>query len=331
MGLDGKGRRRRTVYGKTKEEAQRKLREVQVEADAGTLADAGKLTVREYLTRWLETTARAKVHATTFARYQELVVLHIVPRRGGLRLGKLTAHQVEDFYLAMERDGVGAWTRRAVGTLLTSALRPAVRKRLIPANPALDVAKARAEEMEAVILTEAQIRKFLDSTRRHRAHALFVLAAATGMRQGELLGLQWGEVDFDKGAVSVQRSLAFVGGKYLLKEPKSRHSRRTVSLPRVAVDALHAQRARMLAEGNINAPIFCTRTGGFLNKANVTYCTFQPLLKKAGLPVVRFHSLRHFHATMLISKGYSIKAVSQRLGHARIQVTLKVYQHVLPN
>lgn len=177
-------------------------------------------------------------------------------------------------------------------------------------------------------------------------YALFAVALGTGMRQGELLGLRWDDIDFEKGTVAVQRSLAQLRGQFVLKEPKSKRSRRSVALPRFALDALRDHRAAMLKEGNIAAPVFCTRTGQFIGKSNLIGQVFKPAVRRANaaaaskaeaagvtpevLPDIRFHDLRHTHATTLLSKGHSLKAVSQRLGHANVELTLRVYAHVLP-
>jgi integrase len=208
------------------------------------------------------------------------------------------------------------------------------------------VAKARPEEKEIRFLTERQTREFLDTARSTRLFGLFALAVGSGMRQGELLGLAWADIDFDKGTVSVQRSLAQIKGAFITKEPKSKRSRRTIALPAFALDALRLHRAAMLKEGNINAPVFCTRTGQYIAKSNLIRQVFKPMLARANaaavkqakrlnaepalLPPIRFHDLRHSHATGLLARGHSIKAVSQRLGHASIELTLRVYSHVLP-
>jgi integrase len=135
----------------------------------------------------------------------------------------------------------------------------------------------------------------------------------------------------------VQRSLAQVGGRFVVKEPKSKRSRRTVQLPKFALDALHEHRKKMLAEGNAAAPVFCTRTGNYVGKSNFIRQSFKPVLRRASqqaggaaLPDIRFHDLRHTHATGLLARGHSLKAVSQRLGHASVELTLRVYAHVLP-
>jgi integrase len=347
LGYDGNGKRkRRFVYGAVKQEVRVKLRQLQVEALAGTLADSGRLTVGDYLQRWLENTAKSKVRPTTYARYEQLVRLHARPLLGGVRLDRLAALHVESFYAEMERNGATAWTRRMAGTLLTNALRHAVRLKLIAFNPAADVVKPRPEEKEMQYLSEAQTKQFLDAARSCRLFALFALAVGSGMRQGELLGLQWPDIDFDKGTVSVQRSLAQIGSQFIIKEPKSKRSRRMIKLPRFVLDALHEHRKEMVTEGNATAPIFCTRTGQYIGKSNLIRQVFKPIIKRANervieldrkwnaqpalLPMIRFHDLRHTHATTLLACGHSIKAVSQRLGHASIELTLRVYAHVLP-
>jgi integrase len=347
LGYDGAGKRkRRTVYGASKQEVQVKLRELQSNASVGSLSDAGRLTVGDYLQRWLENTAKSKTRATTYARYEQLVRLHIKPILGGLQLSKLSTIHVESLYAEMERNGGTAWTRKMAGMVLTNALRHAVRLKLIPFNPAADVIKARPEEKEMLFLTDAQARLFLAAARAHRLHTLFVLAIGSGMRQGELLGLRWSDIDFEKSTVSVSRSLAQVNGQFTLKEPKSKQSRRTITLPRFVMEALTEHRAAMLAEGNIAAAVFCTRTGQYFGKSNLIRQVFRPILRRANdkvieettktavesalLPEIRFHDLRHTHATSLLGKGHSIKAVSQRLGHNSIEITLKTYAHVLP-
>jgi integrase len=347
LGYDGEGRRvRRVVYGATKGEVQEKLRRLQTEAVSGLLAEAGRLTVGEYLQRWLDNTAKARVRPTTFARYEQLIRLHLKPILGGVRLGKLGAIHVEALYAEMERRDASAWTRRMAGVLLTNALRQAVRLKLIPFNPAADIAKARPNDREMKFLTESQARRFLEAARGHRLYALFALAVGSGMRQGELLGLAWGDIDFDKGTVSVRRSLAQLKGQPTLKEPKSARSRRTIQLPRFVLDALHDHRKAMVAEGHAASPVFCTRTGTYYGKSNLIRQAFKPTLNRANeraalaakdkgiepeaLPDIRFHDLRHTHATTLLARGHSLKAVSHRLGHASVELTLRVYAHVLP-
>jgi integrase len=347
LGYDGRGRRkRRKVYGATKREVIDKLRKLQMKSPL--LGDAGSLTTGEYVQRWLDNTAKSKVRPTTWGRYEELVRLHILPHLGGIKLAKLEAMHVEQFYADLVRAKASTWTQRMAGTLLTNALRHAVRLKLIPFNPAADIPKPRPPEREMQTLDAAQVKQFHEAAGHYRLKAIFLLATATGMRQGELLGLKWDDIDFESGKLTVQRTLARVKGKFILKEPKSKRSRRTIKLPRYALDALHEHRKAMLAEGNLSAPVvFCTRTGNYIAKSNFIRYTFKAALARANkqarmeaektesepdlLPDIRFHDLRHTHATQLLAAGHSIKAVSQRLGHAGIELTLRVYAHVLPS
>ena len=267
-------------------------------------------------------------------------------------MSKLAPLHVEQCYAAMERGApdrkqAGASTRKFAGVILSTALRHAVRMKLIPYNPAADVVKAKPAEREMKFMSQRQARQFLDAAKLHRLHALFALAVGTGARQGELLGLQWGDIDFEKGMLSVQRSLGWVKKEPHLKEPKSKAGRRTIALPLFALAALREHRAAALKAGLITAPVFCTRTANYLDKKNVLR-SYRTVVAQANavalkttsemntqadpIPVgIRFHDLRHTHASHLIAAGHSLKAVSRRLGHGSIEITLRVYAHLMPN
>jgi integrase len=161
---------------------------------------------------------------------------------------------------------------------------------------------------------------------------MIVAALYTGIREGELLGLQWPDIDFTKATITVRRSLAQVAGAFLLKEPKSKRSRRTVTVPAPVLLALNAHRQAMLAEAHDvrTGPVFITKTGNFIAKTNLIRKVFAPLLAKAGLPHFRFHDLRHTHASHLLAANVPLKDVSLRLGHASETLTLKTYTHLLP-
>jgi integrase len=322
---DGK-RRRKKVHGATKKEVLDKLSKL----PGQETSEPCKLDVGEFLMRWLENTAREKVGATTHLRYQQIIDKQIAPYIGGLLLTKLSALDVEDFYAEMKRKGVPPASRRQAALVLTTALRHAVRLGMIPSAPTAGVAKPKLAEREMRVLTDEEVKVFLAAARRSRHYALFALATATGMRRGELLGLNWTDVDFEAGTVTVRHTLVMVGQEFVLKEPKTKASRRTITVPAFALDALQQHRKKMLAWGFADRPVFCSCHGGFLRGYNLLRNSFQPILARAGLPKLRFHDLRHTHATALLSKGLPIKAVSQRLGHSDVGITLRVYAHVLP-
>ncbi len=354
LGVDATGKRRRkTIYGTSKKDVAEKLRKLQAENDAGRLVETEQLTTGEYLKRWLASAA-SKVHAVTWERYRQLTELYLIPALGGVKLSKLAPLHIEQGFVQMaaganDRKPASAWTRKMAGGVLTRALKHAVKLKLIPHNPAADVAKARPEVREMIFLTEPQARLLLDAAKSHRLYSLYTLALGSGMRQGELFGLQWPDIDFDKGTVEVKRALTWVKGHATFKEPKSKASRRTVVLPPFVLAALKDRRTAALKDGHIAAPVFCTKRGTPMVKSNFIRAIHAPLVKRANalgikraveaksdnpvqLPAgVRFHDLRHTHATCMIAAGHSVKAVSRRLGHADIGITLKTYAHVMPN
>lgn len=335
LGYDAEGKRTsKSVYGKTKAEVQKKLRELQTDAAGGELTEPTKLTVGQYLESWLQDFAKLKCSPTTFDRYEGLVNNHITPHIGNLKLAKLQPVQIDHLMGKIARahgERSPAWTQKLSATLLSNALRHAVRLRLIAYNPAADLPKAKPAEKDIELFTPEQAQTFLLAARSRRLNALFTTALGSGMRQGELLGLSWEAVDFERSLVTVSRSLAQVRGKFYLKEPKSKRSRRTIRLPAFAMNALREHRQMMAVEGHNSPYVFTTKNGSFIGKSNVIRQVFRPILKSAKLPQVKFHALRHTHASALLRDGASIKAVSQRLGHSTVELTLRVYFHLLPD
>jgi integrase len=328
-GPDGK-RRRRVVYGKSKAEVQEELRRIQSEFDTGLLADVTKMTVGEYLDRWLENTAGPRIAPKTHMWYEQQIRLHLKPALGSIPLARLRAIHVEGAYTSMRLKGTGARVRQMAATLLITALRDAVRLGMIPFNPALGVAKPRPAKREMQVLDRDQVAGLLEAAREDRLYALYVLAIDSGMRQGELFALQWPDIDFEGGAVVVQRNLEEIKGHLRLKETKTARSRRRIPVSRFTLDALHEHRKLMLAEGHTTGYVFPDTGGGGLRKSNFQRRSFHPALKRAGLPRIRFHDLRHTCATLLLLADENVKVISERLGHASIQLTLDTYSHVLP-
>jgi integrase len=354
LGFDGNGKRiRKTVYGGTKNEVAEQLRKLQAEHDAGRLVDTEEMTTGEYLKHWL-TVAKSKTGEATFDRYNQLTEQYLIPALGGLKLAKLRPVHIETAYAKLSRDteegekiAASSNTCKAAGVVLGIALRRAVKLKLIASNPAADVSKPRSTFREMLFMTPSQVRQFLEVVKLIDSYALYAMAIGTGLRQGELLGLSWADIDFDKGTVDVRRSLSQVKKKFILKEPKSKSSRRTVGLPKFVLDALTDHRAAAFKAGLMSSPVFCTKKGTYLQRSNVLR-QLRILVKRSNKiatekaretntqpdlipPSLRFHDLRHTHATGLIAAGHSIKAVSRRLGHSDISMTLKVYAHLMPD
>jgi integrase len=179
-------------------------------------------------------------------------------------------------------------------------------------------------------LAPDQVIRLLAAAKDDRLEALYVLAVTTGLRQGELLGLQWEDVDFPGAALHVRHTLHELNGRLWIGEPKTKRACRQVDLPAIAVVALRGHRERMLIEDRSDGLVFCDTQGGPLRKSNLLRRSFLPLLKRAGLPAIRFHDLRHTAATLLLAQGVHPKIVQERLGHSNIALTLDTYSHVLP-
>lgn len=181
-------------------------------------------------------------------------------------------------------------------------------------------------------LTADQVETLLSTTKDNRLHALYAVAIGTGTRQGEIFGLHWSDIDLAAATIMVRRTLCEVKGRLFTSEPKTAKGRRRIDLPAIVVAALFEHRKQMLAEGLAAAKWgFCNIAGGPLRRSHFHRQHYKPLLKKAKLPYVRFHDLRHTSATLLLAAGVHPKVVQERLGHSQISVTLDTYSHILPS
>ena len=324
--------RRVTVYGKTRIETSDKLVEIRGNAAKGILPASEHPTVAAYLERWLQDVARPTVRSGTLVLYQGLVRRHIVPRIGQHRLERLTPAHVQGMLSELETKGASPRLREQAYNVLHRALDQALRWNLVLRNATAGVDRPRVPKKTMHVLSPEQAESLLVAARDDRLFALYVLALTTGMRQGEVLGLQWEDVDLRERSLSVRHTLLSDGGVLRLGEPKTASSRRRIELPEVAAEALRAHREQLLGEGLRSAPwVFPDTAGGPIRKENLVRRSFEPLLKRAGLSKIRFHDLRHTAATLMLLRNVPAKVVQERLGHASIALTLDTYSHVLPS
>jgi integrase len=293
-------------------------------------------TVAQYLASWLET-IKPTMDYGAWKRHEEFVRLHIVPTLGPTRLAALRAQQVQALYADRLAVGLSSSTVHHLHATLHKALKDAERLRLVARNVSTLVNVPRMAETEIHPLTREEARLLLDVASGDRLSALYELALATGMRQSEVLGLQWPEVDLDGSLVRVRWQLKREQGQWVWKPPKTRRSRRQIALAPSAVAALQTHRAAQAEERHRvgsawedHELVFCSRLGRPLLARNV-YRKFQSLLEQAALPRVRFHDLRHTAATLLLASRVNPKVVSEMLGHATVAITLDIYSHVLPD
>ena len=340
----GKEKRKRCTFP-TLREAERFVH--QFYAHGGAVAPPNtRVRLGEFLEQWLRDYATSAVSPTTLRCYQG-IVKHIALSFLGLTpLPRLAPQAIQSFLAKKLEEGLSSTTVRHIYALLHGALGHAVKWGLIPRNPCDFVDPPRRRQAEMRVWDEEQVRLFLAEARRSsRYYVLYLAAILTGMRQGELLGLRWQDVDLTLGIASVRQTFYPLYGskqrskqvQLLFKEPKSAKSRRTIALPPTLVEELHKVREEQAryreAFGSAYADyglVFCQPNGKPLNANNIVKRDFRRVIERAGLPRIRFHDLRHCHATHLLRQGVHPKVVQERLGHATTAFTLAVYSHVLP-
>ncbi len=339
--------KRRTLYAKTRGEAAAKLAKAIADRDGGVVIDAGKLTVGEYLGGWLADSVRGSVRQRTYERYESIVRVHLKPAFGRLKLRALTPNLVRGLYRRkLDGDperGVKPLSPRSVNYIhvtLHKALSQAVSDGLVPRNAA-QVKAPRPGKPEIRPLSSEQARALVARAREEgdRFEALYVTALHTGLREGELLGLKWEDLDLDASGATptlrVRRTLSETRTGHKFEPPKNGKGR-SVKLSKSAVDALKSHRAHQNVErlqagsrwrdGEL---VFPNTQGTTMSGTNLLWQRFRPLLKRAGLPPVRFHDLRHTCATILLQAGKHPKYVQEMFGHANISITLDTYSHVI--
>lgn len=342
-GADGKRRQKwHRLTARSKRAAQEELARLLTAIATGLYVEPAKLSLADFLRAWLEH-VQTTVSAKTFERYRGIVEAHLIPHLGAHPLARLQPLHIQAYYagalqggrLDGKPGGLAPQTVLHHHRVLKEALGQALRWGLLARNPADAVDPPRVARGERRTLTPAECVRLLQAARGSRLYLPVLLAIATGMRRGEILALRWEDVDLDAGTLSVRRTLSQVKGRLEFKEPKSARSRRVIALPAFAVEALRqhqaAQAAERLRAGAAYASqglVCATATGGPL--AHNFGRGYAALLQRAGVPRVRFHDLRHSHATLLLGQNVHPKVVSERLGHAAVGITLDVYSHVAP-
>jgi integrase len=305
--------------------------------------------VSEYLSEWLADVVEPAVAPNTYAKREHHVRVHIAPALGATRLSNLQPRQIHQLYTSLARAGETGYaisTRRDIHTTLKMALSQAVKWGVLQSNPAalVDSPRARDEDREdgdeeVRALTDDQARTLFAATEDSRWHNYYVAAVRTGLRPGEMLGLQWRDIELgtDPASLSVRRTLAkpTTGrSSSYFKSPKSRSSRRTVALHWEATGALADQKDVLAREGlpvTDEALVFPNSVGNPSNSTNLRRRHFQPALARAGLPPLTLHELRHSYASIALYEWrLPAEIVSKQLGHANVTITVNLYGHVAP-
>lgn len=305
-------------YAKTEREARRKLLEMMQTKEEATPKN---IPVGKVLDDYLAA-ATPNLKARTVKRYSEAIQVHLRPAFGKTKLHKLTALQVEETYARKLRDGLSASTIQLINAVLSSALKRAVRLKLVQTNVCKDVLTPRREREEAEIFTLGEVQALLLAASQDRLEALWTLALQTGAREGEILGLQVSDYNAQQGTLRIARTI-YNGA---VSTPKSKRGRRTITLPKQAQRALEAH-----LEANKPARyIFTTSTGKPLSSSHFIRNYWRPLVERAGVEYRCFHTCRHTVASTLLGKGLPIPAIARYLGHKE-QMLLSTYSHLMPD
>jgi integrase len=323
---------------RTQKDAQRFLNETLPKVATGTYIEPSSEPLHSFLARWLDTIeANAEVKLGTSSRYRQIVGQYIKPRDiGNVPLGRLSPSDFTKLYADLEQAGIAPGTRRLLHAVVRRALNDAVRHEDLVRNPAARIRAPRNRDTRVTSWTAGELRRFLAHVEHNRLSALWRLAATTGMRRGELLGLQWATVDLDGATMRVERQLHPAGVGVKFDTPKSKRGLRQIALDAGTVQALRDHCDRQLLEQSLAGDVyehedlvFCNEVGRAIRPEWLTR-EFPKLRKGAAIPVGSLHVLRHTAATLALTAGVPLHVVAARLGD-HPQTLLSTYAHLLPH
>jgi integrase len=325
------GRKKEEVGGATVEQAKRLLTQRLFEADRGFVRSGKPMTFREFIEVWrADHVATQELKPATIRGYDSVIERHLLPAFGDQRMDRITAEHIRRFF-KQKQEGTSEKTSRPLSKktlvntlrLLNSIFNFAMTIELLVKNPCKGIKLPRAPKREMDFLRPEEVRAFLAAFTDDEMRCLFTTAVMTGIRRGELLGLQWDDIDFGASVIRVRRSIS--NGEIQL--PKTEKSRRAIQ---VGPELLKTMRAHKLRTGGRSSFVFTTKSGTLLDPDNLVKRVFEPTLLAAGIERhIRFHDLRHTYASILINEGANLKFVSEQLGHASIVITLDRYSHLI--
>lgn len=328
----------RSIYGSTQKEVRQKLAQITASIDKGTYQTPNKITVGTWMEEWLTTFCENKVKPLTLQSYRASIKNHIVPAIGAMELQAVKGSHVQRLYNSMTRAGLSGKTVKNTSAIMHKAFSIALKQGIIAANPCDAAELPKADRKEIRPLADDEIPLFLsaiDSSPMRNAYALCLFA---GLREGECLGLSWGQVDFEKGRITISQQLQKVRtegrGEYQITPSTKSGKPRTIELPPIAFEYLRAERVKQLenrlragpAWNNPDDLVFTDEVGGHY-AIYTFYKRFKAIAASIGRPDARPHDLRHTAATVAIASGADIKSVQDLLGHATASFTLNVYAH----
>lgn len=334
--VGGVRKQRRAGGYPTKAAAIEAMKRLQAEVVDGTYIERSRVALGQYLEEWLA--ACRNIRPNTIRDYSVSIRKHINPRIGNVRLQAVDRLQIRGLYRKLAESGLGEKTIHNIHICLHKALQDALDDGLLRRNPAERAHSEPKDHPEMETWSADELAAFLAFTAQDRDLALYHVAAATGMRRGEILGLRWRDVDLDGAKLSVRQQFTRQGSGLGFGPPKSRKSIRTIAVDDETIALLREQHERQLFDRRAWGAayradldlVFC-RPGGVPEDPNVIGRRFARRVRNLAIvPAIALHGLRHTHATLLLEAGVDVKTVSERLGHDNVQTTLELYGHVTP-
>jgi integrase len=340
MGFDPEAGKYKTKWipaGDTKREAETKRAELIHQLDTGTFIMPGKTTLAEYLQQWLMDYAKPKLCPRSYDRYADIIRQHINPKLGKTPLTQLKPAQLQNLYSEWLSNGLSNRTVKYHHAVIHNALRCALKWGMVGRNVADAVETPKARQNEMQVWSDYEVSRFLEYAEDSPYFALFYTALFTGMRRSELLALRWSDVDLLMGEIQVSRGLQQLKDSSLVfSQPKSAKSNRKIALSPSTIQVLREHYEKQKAEmANLGRKItddslvFSHIDGTPIRPNTITYAWVNTV-KRSGLKAIRFHDLRHTHASLMLQQGVHPKIVQERLGHSSISMTLDTYSHVAP-
>lgn len=332
----GSGKNRETKYFETQKDANAWRHTIIEQRRQGLVFAGSKVSLSKFLDEWL-VVAKTSVRPNTYQQYSQVVHQHINPVLGYIVLKDLRPDHVQSLYTNKLANGVSPNTTRMIHAVIHRALNHALKLGLVYRNVADSVTRPKVVRKEMKTLNDYQVRQLIQVAESEQMRLLLWVAVVTGLRQGELLGLKWSDLDWTSRRIQVQRQVQRRKGDGLVFcEPKSASGRRVIVLGKSTIEKLREYKNNQLKERILLGEkwqdydlIFPSPIGTPLDPSNVLKA-YKDYLKRAGLPTLRFHDLRHSAATLMLQQGVNPKIVSERLGHSDISLTLNTYSHVLP-
>lgn len=334
-GLDGKPKQQWITVKGSKKDAEKKRTEILHQLDSGTFIKPGKITMSEYLERWLKDYAKPNLSPRSYERYSGIIYRHITSDIGNIALNALRPEHLQKHYTNMLNNGLSVRTVKYHHAVIHKSLQTAMKWGLLSRNVSDNADIPRVHQKEMQTWNKYEVNRFLEFAEGSPYYVLFHTALFTGMRRSELLGLKWQDVGIDQ--IYVSRSLhQLKDGTFIFTQPKSEKSRRTVALGPSSLLTLieHKEKQKLIRISlglllDENDLVFGTPEGKPFRPNTITR-SWSTIAKKAGLKVIRLHDARHTHASLMLKQGVHPKIVQERLGHSSIQITLDTYSHVAP-